>query len=212
MSSFVMGLDLGQASDFTAVVIAEEQSGPGEPVLHIRHLHRFPLATSYPTIAAYVAGLLQREPLIGSTDLVVDKTGVGAPVTDMLRRYGCSPIPVTITGGDAVVQDGDGYRTPKRDLVAVLQVLLQEGRLKSANLPGAEVLRAELLNFRVSVNATTGHDSYGAGPAGSWRDGEHDDVVLATALACWYAVAAPGRLSAGWYRFARRAIAEGGIR
>ncbi len=93
-----------------------------------------------------------------------------------------------------------------------MQVLLQEGRLKSANLPGAEVLQAELLNFRVTVNAATGHDSYGAGASGSWRDGAHDDVVLATALACWYAVAAPGRLSAGWHRFSQRAIDEGGGR
>lgn len=207
-----MSLDLGQVADFSAVVIVEEQPGPGEPVLHIRHLHRFPLATSYPTIAGYVAGLLQREPLIGSTDLVADATGVGRPVVDLLRRYGVNPIAVTITGGDAVVQDGDGYRVPKRDLVAVLQVLLQESRLKSANLPGAEVLRAELLNFRVTVNPATGHDSYGAGPVSGWRDGEHDDLVLSVALACWYAVAAPGRLSSGWYRFAQRTIAEGGAR
>ncbi len=116
---------------------------------------------------------------------------------------------MTITGGDAVVHDDDGYRVPKRDLVAILQVLLQEHRLKAANIPGAEVLQAELLNFRVTVNPSTGHDSYGAGPSGSWRDGQHDDVVLATALACWYAAAAPGRLSSGWYRFAQRVLAGG---
>lgn len=212
MSSFVMGLDLGQASDYSALTIVEEQPGPGDPVLHIRHLHRFALATSYPRICEYVAGLLQREPLFGSTDLVVDATGVGRPVVDLLRRYGCNPIGVTITGGDAVARDENGYRVPKRDLVSILQVLLQQERLKSAQLPGVEVLMAELQNFRVSVNAATGHDSYGAGPAGSWRDGEHDDVVLATALAAWFAVAAPTRVGGGWQRFAQAAILGGGVR
>jgi hypothetical protein len=71
------------------------------------------------------------------------------------------------------------------------------------------VLQAELSNFRVTVNATTGHDSYGAGPAGSWRDGEHDDLVLSCALACWYAVSSPGHVSAGWESFARAVIAGG---
>lgn len=212
MSSFVMGLDLGQASDYSALTIVEEQPGPGDTKLHIRHLHRFALATSYPRICEYVAGLLQREPLRGNADLAVDQTGVGAPVADLLRRYGCNPIPIVIHGGDAVTRDGTGFHVPKRDLVSCLQVLLQQERLKSAQLPGVEVLMAELQNFRVSVNAATGHDSYGAGPAGSWRDGEHDDVVLATALACWYAVAAPSRVGAGWGRFATKAIVEGGVR
>ncbi len=48
-------------------------------------------------------------------------------------------------------------------------------------LPLAEVLKDELLNFRVKINEATGHDSYEA-----WREKDHDDIVLATALACWY--------------------------
>jgi hypothetical protein len=180
-----MGLDLGQASDYTALVIVEA-SADAEPRFAIRHLQRMALGTSYPKIAEYVAGLLRREPLLGNCDVVADATGVGRAVVDLLRRYGVNPIAVTITGGDAATHDADGYRTPKRDLVGVLQVALQQGRLKCADLPGAEVLQAELLNFRVTVNALTGHDSYGAGPAGAWREGDHDDVVLATALAVWW--------------------------
>ena len=196
--SFVLGLDLGQASDYTALVIVETTEPPhdrdAEPTLAIRHLQRMALATPYPRICEYIAGLLQRQPLVGNCDLVVDKTGVGTPVVDLLRRYGCSPIAVTITGGDAVTRDGDDWRIPKRDLVAVLQVLMQEARLKCADVPGAEILQAELLNFRVKVNALTGNDSYGAGPASAWREGEHDDLVLAAALACWHAVNDPTRM------------------
>jgi hypothetical protein len=38
------------------------------------------------------------------------------------------------------------------------------------------------LNFKLKINITTGHDSYEA-----WREGEHDDLVLAAALAVWAA-------------------------
>jgi hypothetical protein len=70
---------------------------------------------------------------------------------------------------------------PKRDLVSVVQVALQTERLKIASaLPEAEALVRELQNFQVKISLDTAHDSYGA-----WRDGTHDDLVLAVALAVW---------------------------
>jgi hypothetical protein len=64
-----------------------------------------------------------------------------------------------------------------------LQVLLESGQLKIAyTLEHAETLKRELLNFRVKVNVSSGHDSYDA-----WREGDHDDLVLAAALAAWKA-------------------------
>ena len=92
---------------------------------------------------------------------------------------------MTIHGGDTQSEDpaSGSYRVPKRDLVGGLQVLLQSGRLKIARyLEHAETLKSELLNFRVKINIATAHDSYQA-----WREGDHDDLVLATALACWEA-------------------------
>ncbi len=72
---------------------------------------------------------------------------------------------------------------PKRDLVGVVQMLLQTARLKfAAQLPLVHLLTQELQNFRMKINAQTAHDSYGA-----WREGEHDDLVLALAVAAWYA-------------------------
>ena len=90
---------------------------------------------------------------------------------------------ITITGGNAVTVGGGGFHVPKRDLVTTLQVLFQSGRLKVAGRlpPGAAALIEELLNFKVKINVKTAHDSYEA-----WREGVHDDLVLAAALACWY--------------------------
>jgi hypothetical protein len=72
---------------------------------------------------------------------------------------------------------------PKRDLVGVVQVLLQTERLKFASeIPAVPMLVQELLAFRVKIDPLTAHDSYGA-----WREGAHDDLVLAVAVAAWYA-------------------------
>jgi hypothetical protein len=113
--------------------------------------------------------------------LVVDATGVGRPVIDMLRQRGLKPVPITITGGDLVSHEGGGWRVPKRDLVSVVQVALQTDRLKFAkDLPMVPVLVQELLAFRVKISEA-GQDTYG-----SWREGTHDDMVLAIACAAWF--------------------------
>ena len=147
------------------------------------HLERFRLGTSYPAVVARVGELLRTPPFAGRTALVVDGTGVGRAVTDMLRQAGLSPVVITITGGDSVTFEGGAWRVPKRDLVGVTQVLLQSGRLKVAeSLQLAPTLVSELLTFRVKISELTAHDSYGA-----WREGSHDDLVLALACAAWYA-------------------------
>jgi hypothetical protein len=45
----------------------------------------------------------------------------------------------------------------------------------------AEVLKRELLSFRVKLDPRTAHDSYE-----HWREQDHDDLVLAVACAAWY--------------------------
>ena len=61
---------------------------------------------------------------------------------------------------------------------------LEGGRLEiPTGLELAPTLAAELRNFRAKVSAG-GHDAYGAGA--DWREGHHDDPVLACALATWY--------------------------
>ncbi len=183
MNNFFLGLDLGQVSDYTALAIVEKRT---DGMYHLRRLERLPLGTSYPDVARHVKDLLQTAELNGKTECVVDATGVGRPVVDMLREADVWPlVAVTITGGDTVTQDGSDYRVPKHDLVSTLQVLLQNGGLKIAEgLPLAEVLKREMQNFRVKISLSTGHDSYEA-----WREGDHDDLVLAVAMACWYASA-----------------------
>lgn len=167
------------------ILAANRASGkPPDAPLSLRHLERLSLGTPYPEVVERVRNMLSTPPLFERpTALVVDATGVGAGVVDQFVHAGLSPIPVWITGGDRVGGSlTDGLRVPKRDLVGAAQVLLQSGRLKVARaLPEAETLRRELQNFRVKIDPRTAHDSYS-----HWREAEHDDLVLATALAAWF--------------------------
>jgi hypothetical protein len=79
-------------------------------------------------------------------------------------------------------EDGS-WSVPKRELAGVLQVLLGTRRLQVAPaLPLALVLGKELATFTAKINVATGSESFEA-----WRTRDHDDLVLAVALACWYA-------------------------
>jgi len=171
---FIIGLDLGQSRDYTALCIIEKLE---DRIYHIRRLERT-RGTPYPEAAARVKVIMQKLP---GAALVVDGTGVGAPVTDMFRQAGLKPTAIYIHGGDRVTHEGDTYRVPKRDLVGVLQVLLQNARLKIAPGPLSDLLINEMLNFKVTIDPVTSHDSYSA-----WREEDHDDLVLSVALAAWW--------------------------
>ena len=177
-----IGVDLAQVSDYTAVAIVEQHGRAGEAVYHVRHLERIERGTSYPLIVQHIATLARQPSIAERSALVVDQTGVGRAVVDLIRaeQLRAQLVPVTITGGDSAHRGDTGWLTPKRDLVASVQVLLQTQRLKVAPaLASAALLTEELEAFQVKLSPS-GMDSYGA-----WREGTHDDLVLSVALAVW---------------------------
>lgn len=176
---FIIGLDLGQARDYTALCIVEHLDG-GE--CHVRRLERT-RGTPYPQIITRVREIMGK---LDDAVLVIDATGVGAPLVDEFRDAGLYPIGVTIHGGDRVSHEGQTYRVPKRDLVGALQILLQNGKLKIAPGPLSNILASEMLNFKVKIDPQTAHDSYSA-----WREADHDDLVLSVAMAVWWAKQLP---------------------
>jgi hypothetical protein len=180
---FVLGLDLGQVSDYSALAI-DHQTGERASRQHaVRHLRRWPLQTAYPEIVQDVAALTAKLPGCG---LCVDVTGVGRAVFDLFRRARMANVklvPVTITGGAGVRPHAlGGWSVAKGDLVSATQAALQTGRLGiAADLAEAKVLVQELQVFTSKVNLATAHVSFEA-----WREKDHDDLVLAVALAVWY--------------------------
>jgi len=192
---FICGLDLGQTNDYSALVLLErvDTRGAWDPLyhcyraqqtLHARLIHRFPLRTPYPDIASRVRDALWRPEVRGKANLVVDATGVGAPVVDLLRQQQteASITPVIITSGDAETRPGSSYGVPKKDLVGAVALMMQNRGLAIPRRSRyAGTLINEMHDFRIRFHPG-GHTTYGA-----WRERDHDDLVLATALACWKA-------------------------
>jgi hypothetical protein len=133
-------------SDYTALAILERQGPPGDAsVFHCRHLQRWPLRTSYSSIAADVGRMcaseelqaprraltgrprhglrseLEAEEAASRPLLALDSTAVGPPVVGLFRAAGVPARlrPVQVTGGDAVGYEAGATRIPKRDLVSV---------------------------------------------------------------------------------------------
>ncbi len=194
MSEHIVGLDLGKRRDYTAAAVLRKGYEEREPLpgtdypqtvstYKVGQLART-IQTSYEEVADKTANLVRR-PELASPTLVVDETGVGVAVTDMLRSRGLTFTAVSITAGNKARQDPDTgtWYVPKRDLVSTVDILLQSRRLTVVeSLAEAETLTRELQGFQYKLTAV-GHDTYGAP---DWREGSHDDLVLAVALACWF--------------------------
>jgi hypothetical protein len=150
---YYLGLDLGQAQDFSALVVLETTDERPPRTYQGRHLQRWSLGTPYPVIAQEVAGLAEAMALSwrGQVTLAIDGTGVGQAVVDLLRREPMPHVhmsPILIMGGDTVTCEKGFWHVPKRDLIAMVQVALQTGWLKiAAALPEAATLTRELANF-----------------------------------------------------------------
>lgn len=116
MGSYTIGLDLGQAQDFTALAVVErvhvtppgystssysrrlEAHQAGQPSVlrdgvprmieewHVVYLQRWQIGTPYPVIVDDVIDLMDRDPLNTDGLLMIDGTGVGVAVTDMFMQ------------------------------------------------------------------------------------------------------------------------------
>lgn len=190
--SFAVGIDIGQAHDPTAICVASKvvttTLNPAHAAYHklppprfeVSHLERLRLGMPYPQQVDHLEGLLSRSPLDRLRPRVlVDYTGVGRPVFDMFagRRSLRRAQGVVITGGRDISSTREGWSVPKGELVSKLQALLHAGDLRiAASLPDAAVLARELQDFRVRFT-DAGNATFNA------REGAHDDLVLALALA-----------------------------
>jgi hypothetical protein len=196
---FIMGVDLAQSVDFTAIAIMDHHRSPrdhfqvndetkvlrqnADEHFDLVHLERLKRGMPYPEIVQHVTMLLARDPLRPmGCDLIVDATGVGRPVFELFERAGLRPIGITITSGDGYSSlAGDWWRVSKALLVAGIDARLATGELRfAADLTEAGALRNELAEFRRHLSAS-GNATWSA------RATAHDDIVMALALCVFWA-------------------------
>lgn len=207
---FVVGVDLGQSQDFTAIAVLHHTRVPldtwnpdeatgklrqeVEERFDVRHLQRLPLGSPYPQQVTRVQELLWRAPLHGEAELVVDQTGVGAPVADLFEAAGLKPLRVTFTAGHEATGRGRKFGVPKSLIVSGLDARLHCGELRFAKeLLEAEALRDELQNFQRHVSQT-GKLLF------EHRSGKHDDLIFAIGIALWAAMRARRGVTVGTVR------------
>jgi hypothetical protein len=193
----VLSVDLGTKGDYTAIVLLEvvpRRQEKGKPLhlhedytvineIHCRFMERMELGTKYTEVVERVKEIYLHPENQGRTLLIVDETGVGIPVIEMMRSRGLPPIGITITGGKSVTNKDTGYTVPKRDIVSTLQVIFQSRRLKlSRGLPEEAVRHFvhELNNFKAKITESK-HDTYEAA-----KESDHDDLVMSMGMGVWY--------------------------
>lgn len=190
---FVAGLDVGQINDPTAFAVVEViKAYPTYPELpdvaaharaqpikyHLRALERFPLHMRYPEQVRRVAELM-RKPQIPDAQLYMDRGGVGLGPFDMLKEARVRNLHgVMITAASAeATQQPYGWNVGKSELVNKVLILMQTKQLQfEQSLPEVGILENELLEFQAKFRPS-GSIDFNA------REGQHDDLVLAVALA-----------------------------
>lgn len=190
----VVGVDIGQKRDPTAIAVVEIDVRPvNSPELRlrseeahylVRFLGRLPLGTPYPEVAKRVEKICRQvyERSGRAPVLFVDATGVGLPVVDQLRAL--RPIVARL---DAVLFTGGDQRTEKPEesrvmlgkvyIVSRLQSLLKFERIHLPNTAEAAALSRELQDFEIRIDENAHQRS------GAFRVGTHDDLVTALGLA-----------------------------
>lgn len=184
-----VGVDLGQRSDPSAIIVAEIQlrdykiDTDGEPTggqqhYVIRHVERLPLGTSYVAVVARLGEVYTKLRRNSYPTVYVDATGVGQPVIDLCESNGLDVTAVMLTGGNRETWVGRDLHLPKILLVSRLQVLLQQRIVHLPQTGEAQALVDELLNFEMKVTDAA-HLQFGA-----FKTGTHDDLAVALGLAC----------------------------
>ena len=144
------GVDLGKVNDFTAV-IGLDRNG------YVASIHKWK-GIDWVDTAVRIHGVVRGVPSL------VDSTGLGDPMLDLLREYSVNY---------------EGYPINHRSrltLLRGLQLAIQGQRLRWKNDGLGKELTEELLSFGVEAQGTTGV-KYVVPP------GQHDDLAFAAALA-----------------------------
>ena len=195
---FLFGNDIGQEADNGAVFVAERIGDPPS-MYHCGYLRMVPLGTAYHEHVSEVVEKVYHPKMRNHRRVViVDATSVGRPVMEMFarslrERRELAPkddglvqlVGVTITAGDTPTIDrGESWwklNVPKKALVTALEVVLQGKRLS------IDPTMPDVANWRAQMHAFTRKTR----PSGSityeaQREGDHDDLVVASMLAVWY--------------------------
>ena len=200
---YVCSVDLGSERDYTAISIVErilKKRDPNipakglwvpkkEPVtivseLHLIDMQRVPLKTPYPKICEALVQIVNDPEYVNQIQLIVDRTGAGIPIIQMMYLYDLCPLGITINSGYTVSTTKDNYSVPKRDLIHSLLAAIYTHRFRTpppSEMEIIQIFKEELQGFQMKTKTDTGFDTYEAA-----MERVHDDLVISAAMAVWW--------------------------
>lgn len=210
---FICTVDLAKKRDYTTIQIYRDtpevrhypiESGRSPQVINWMDLtyQARMQGVRYTEQSKMIRELLKRTNLLNNTQLIVDGTGVGEAVVDIMREDGLMPLPIVSTGGTNVnpvyadfgkVFGGSSTQlrgaqvlkemtVPKDDMVHAGMIVLEQGRLRIAeNLKHVDDFRKQMARFKGKFNDKSGRTKYE-----NDDDTTHDDFVVTFLLASWW--------------------------
>jgi hypothetical protein len=181
---FFLGFDPAQLFDFAALSALEVTYEPGQDAVYrLVNLER-KQRVSYPDLVTWVVDALStpafREGASEPPEIVLDSTGVGIAVRDMIRQKNMPLVSIMTTAGNSMNRDRDGYRVGKARIYGKFFTAFDNGRVHiNEQHPHFEQLLKELKAFKSKLS-TAGNALFEADV------GEHDDMITSLALPVWY--------------------------
>jgi hypothetical protein len=204
---YVIGADVGDRRDPAAIGIHEMVARYKDMTLpdevewarlstqiiheyHLRLLERPELGTGYPALVERLASIASSPSIVNECICVVDATGVGEPIVQMLRdRLRIDRIPTRVvaiyatpSGSRVGLVPPLGYSVPKDNLVTVTSAVYDSGRIRIAEgLKHAAQLELEVEHF-IPKTTNRGSQTFAAS-----NDAIHDDLISMQMISLWYA-------------------------
>jgi len=192
----IVGVDLGQANDRAAAFHLGRNKyvppfiGPRDERWVCGVIRRWERNTDYTEVVEDLLRFPAEKPI-----LCVEYNGVGRPVIDLLRRrarevgFQGRIIPITTAQSNSKIHAvntslGTSISVPKVELVTSIELLRQQKMLVLPNIPEVALLIKEMGVFQSHIRQTQRSVSLTFGASGS----NHDDLVIAAGIACWYAI------------------------
>ncbi len=159
---YFIGADLGQANDFSSVVVIKDQQlpvsdgacvtlGPRERTIVYADKFR---GVSYVDVVDHLIKLRNAPPFGGKSELVIDGTSLGRVVSDMLWDQSIPHSAVQMTGGADWTRKGRYVNASKTLMIENLAVLFAADELKFAHdLPLRSEIEEDLATFTTQTTA-----------------------------------------------------------
>ncbi|MEP5170946.1 MAG: hypothetical protein ABJQ23_14910 [Shimia thalassica] len=159
---YFIGADLGQANDFSSVVVIKDQQLPvsdgayvtlGSRERTIVYADKF-RGVSYVDVVDHLIKLRNAPPFGGKSELVIDGTSLGRVVSDMLWDQSIPHSAVQMTGGADWTRKGRYVNASKTLMIENLAVLFAADELKFAHdLPLRSEIEEDLATFTTQTTA-----------------------------------------------------------